>query len=208
MKIIFVFKKIKSLFYYFFLFPVYKILFKSFGKKTRLLSPLAIEGYSNISIGKDVVIGYKNWLVAKPIGFSSQVKLSIADGCRIGNFNHIYASQEIVIEKNVLTADKVYITDNLHSYDNVNIPIRDQPIKQLKKVLIGEGSWLGENVCIIGASIGKGCVIGANCVVNKDIPDFCVVVGVPARIIKRFDFETNQWMKSDSKGNFKLIIDK
>ena len=66
---------------------------------------------------------------------------------------------------------------------------------QKKPVIIGEGSWIGENVCIIGASVGKHCVIGANAVVTKDIPDYCVAVGTPAKIIKKYDTKIKKWIK-------------
>jgi acetyltransferase-like isoleucine patch superfamily enzyme len=121
----------------------------------------------------------------------------IGDGSCIGNFNHIYATKSIVIGKNVLTADKVYISDNLHGYEDISLPILHQPIKQIGTVIIGDGSWLGENVCVIGAKIGVNCVIGANSVVTKDIPDYCVAVGSPAKIIKRYCFEKQEWLKVD-----------
>ena len=105
----------------------------------------------------------------------------------------IYCTSNITIEKDVLTADKVYISDNAHSYEDVNLPIWQQPIKQLKSVVIGEGSWIGENVCIIGASVGKHCVIGANAVVTKDIPDYSIAVGIPARVIKKYNSEKQIW---------------
>jgi len=63
-------------------------------------------------------------------------------------------------------------------------------------VHIGEGTWLGTNVVIVGSiSVGKQCVIGANSVVTKDIPDYSVAVGIPAKVIKRYDFEQQQWVK-------------
>ncbi len=188
-------KKAQSLRYYLFVFPIYKMRFKELGAKTRILSPLSIEGYSNIEIGNNVVIGYKNWLASKSFQVDKGSRLVIGDGCRIGNFNHIYATNEVIIGKNVLTADKVYISDCAHSYEDVFMPVLQQPIKQLERVRIGEGTWIGENVCIIGASVGKGCVVGANSVVNKDIPDFCVAVGIPAKIIKKYNLETGKWEK-------------
>ena len=69
-------------------------------------------------------------------------------------------------------------------------------------VEIGEGSWLGENVCVLGTHIGKHCVIGANSVVTKDIPDYSVAVGIPAKVIKRFDLESKSWRRIDDKGQF------
>ena len=59
---------------------------------------------------------------------------------------------------------------------------------------IGDGSWLGTHVVIAGnVKIGKHCVIGANSVVTKDIPDYCVAVGIPAKIIKKYNFDTCTW---------------
>ncbi|MBK9485746.1 MAG: hypothetical protein IPO01_11240 [Chitinophagaceae bacterium] len=99
-------------------------------------------------------------------------------------------------------ADKVYISDNLHSYENVDLPVIDQPIKQTNPVIIADGAWLGENVCVIGASVGKNSVVGANSIVNKDIPDYCVAIGSPAVIIKRYNATTKQWQKTDKDGQF------
>ena len=70
-----------------------------------------------------------------------------------------------------------------------------QPIKHIGDVEIGDGSWLGENVCILGASIGRNCIIGSNSVVTKDIPDYCIAIGSPAKIIKRYNLKTKEWQK-------------
>lgn len=180
----------------------YKIFLGSLGNDSYINNPLKLDGRENIYIGNKVIIEYKTWLAAVPLTGASNCKLEIHDGAVIGHFNHIYATKSIIIEKNVLTADKVYISDNLHQYDISNIPIKDQPIIQKGEVVIGEGSWLGENVCILGSKIGKHCVVGSNSVVTKDIPDYCVVVGIPAKIIKRYDFDTQTWRKTNSEGKF------
>ena len=153
------------------------------GKLVRFYSPLKVDGYENIYIKDKARIGDYSWLAAVPLT-GNKVNLVISEAVQIGHFCHIYATKSVVIEKDVLIADKVYISDNAHSYDDINLPIWKQPIKQLKEVIIGEGSWIGENVCIIGASIGKHSVIGANAVVTHDIPDYCVAVGAPAKVIK------------------------
>ncbi|SHL99392.1 Hexapeptide repeat of succinyl-transferase [Flavobacterium flevense] len=135
------------------------------------------------------------WIAALPLTNESNCNLIIGEGTIIGHLNHIYATGEIIIGKNVLTADKVYISDNLHKYEDVNIPVMHQGIRQLSKVKIGDGSWIGENVCVMGASIGRNCIIGANSVVTKDIPDYCVAVGSPARIIKKYNITLQKWEK-------------
>ena len=171
--------------------------FAKLGFRSAIFSPLRIDGGKRIEIGRNVQVGYKSWLASNPLtGLDS--KLIIEDGCAIGNFNHIYATQSIIIHRYVLTADKVYISDNLHGYSNVGIPILKQPVVQHGEVEIGEGSWLGENVCVLGVKIGKHCVIGANSVVTSDIPDYSIAVGAPAKIIKQYDFTTNSWEKVES----------
>lgn len=175
--------------------------FSYFGKKSYLPVSTKIEFPENIYIGENVTFGRMSWLSANPLtGLGSSLK--IGSGSYIGNFAHIYATNDIEIGKDVLLADKVYISDNLHSFENVDVPVINQPIKQLSKVFIGDGSWIGENVCIIGASIGKQSVIGANSVVTKDIPNYCVAVGTPAKIIKRYSFEQKKWLKTDNNGEF------
>ncbi len=167
---------------------------KCFGHNSLIYRPLKISG--NISIGSNVLIQYKSWIEANPLTGESNAELIIGNGCAIGHFNEIYATKSIVIEDNVLTADRVYISDNLHGYENLDIPIIHQSIKQNGTVRIGEGSWLGVGVCVIGANIGKHCVIGANAVVTHDIPDYSVAVGIPAKVIKRYDFNEKKWIKS------------
>jgi len=166
--------------------------FGRFGKKSLLLKPLKIQGASDIYIGEHTQILNMAWLAALPLN-GVQGKLTIGDHTQIGHFSHIIATQEVVIEDHVLTADKVYISDNVHAYENPDLPILAQGIRQLSPVRIGSGTWIGENACIIGARIGRNCVIGANAVVTKDIPDYCVAVGVPAKIIKKFNVTSNLW---------------
>ena len=156
---------------------------------------LRLEGKENIHIGERVIIQKLTWLAALPLTGSKECRLMIGDGTIIGHFNHIYATSSIIIGKDVLTADKVYISDNQHCYENINIPISKQKILQLEAVTIGNGTWIGENVCIMGASIGCNCVIGANSVVTKNIPDYCIAVGAPAKVIKKYNLEKKTWEK-------------
>lgn len=180
----------------------YKLFFNNINLRTIINSPLKIDNPSNIRLGK-CYIGYKTWLAAEPLTGEPLTLLEIHDGCRIGNFNHIYATGHIVIESSVLTADNVYISDNIHAYEDLEQPILEQPIVQKgSTIVIGCGSWIGEHACVIGANIGRNCVVGANSVVTKDIPDYCVAVGAPAIIIKRYNFEKKKWMKTDRHGDF------
>lgn len=177
-----------------------KMYFGRFGLLSHIDRPLMINGAKRIYIGNKCTIAYKTWLAAVPLNDDS-AKLIIGDGCTIGHFNHIYATHSVILHKHVLTADKVYISDNLHGYEDIEIPVMNQPIKQNGVVEIGEGSWLGENVCVLGAKIGKHCVIGANSVVTKDIPDYSIAVGTPAKVIKKYDFKQKKWIRIKNEEN-------
>ncbi len=194
-------RKINLALYYFIQYPVYKILFAKIGSRSRLLKT-KVDGYGRIFLGSKVYINSYGWLACEPLTGNNNCSLSIGDDTYIGRFCHIYATSIIEIGKKVLMADKVYISDNAHGYKNINLPVIDQPVEQLNPVVIGDGAWLGENVCVIGASVGKNSVIGANAIVTKDIPDYCVAVGSPAYIIKKYNFEKNEWCKTDKEGNF------
>lgn len=195
-------ERINTIIYYLFQYWYYKLIFGKIGYKTRLFGFIKIEKPKNIFIGANVYIGKFTWLAANPLTGITPCSLTIDDGSYIGNFAHFYSTSNIYIGKKVLIADKVYITDNLHSYDDIDIPVINQPIKQLKNLVIGDGSWIGEGVSIIGVNIGKHSVVGANSVVTKDIPDYSIAVGVPAKIIKRYSFEKKSWLKTDDSGNF------
>lgn len=179
-----------------------KLTLAEFGHKSLIFKPLHIMGGGKIHIGNNVIVGYKGWLAAMPHTGEQDCSLTIGDRCHIGSFNEIYAVGKIIIESDVLTADRVYISDNLHGYEDIDTPVFKQPIKHTGGVRIGEGSWLGVGVSVIGANIGKHCVIGANAVVNRDIPDYCVAVGVPAKIVKRYNPKTRKWEKTAPDGSF------
>jgi acetyltransferase-like isoleucine patch superfamily enzyme len=183
---------------------LYSRKFGGFGSKTHVIFPAGVDGARNIFLGDDVYIGYKTFLAANPLTGSSACLLKIGSGCRIGRFNHIFATRRIVLHKKVLTANNVYISDNFHGWRIPNAPIMDQPIQQIADVEIGEGTWIGHNACVLGVQIGRNCVIGANAVVTRNIPDYCVAVGVPAVIIKRYDTLTQSWRATDPHGAFAL----
>jgi len=167
--------------------------FGSFGRRSSLLRPRGIEGIGRIHIGAGVYIADAALLAAVPYTGAAACELQIGDGCSLGRNNHIYATSSVIFEPEVLTANNVYVSDSAHEYRDPTQSILHQPVQQLGPVRIGRGSWLGQNVCVIGASVGAGCVIGANAVVLADIPDNCVAVGSPARVVRRFDAVTGDW---------------
>ena len=171
----------------------YSSAFRSLGHEAFLFRPFRIDGAEGIELGPRTVFQRGGWLYSSGIDGVPAV-LKIGEGGVFGYSNHIAAVREVVIGNHVLTANNVYISDNLHSYEDVSRPIIHQPVRFKKAVFIGDGCWIGENACIIGASVGKNSVIGSNAVVTRDIPDFCVAVGIPAVVIRQFDPQSQQWV--------------
>lgn len=119
--------------------------------------------------------------------------MRIGSGCEVGERCRISIANSLIIGEKVLLSPNVYITDCDHEYRNIDVSVIEQGIVQKgQKVSIGDGTYIGINSVIVGnVKIGKHCVIGANSVVTKDVPDYCVAVGSPARVVKRYS--QNGW---------------
>ena len=172
----------------------YKSTLKRLGSKTFFVRPFRLDGAEGIEVGGRTLLQRGGWLYCRGIE-GQPASLTIGAGCVFGYNNHITAVRKVLIGDQVLTANNVYISDNIHGYEDITTPIMYQPVQFKQVVSIGAGSWIGENACIIGASIGRNCVIGANAVVTHDIPDFSVAVGIPARVIRQFDAERHAWVR-------------
>lgn len=159
--------------------------------------PTTIFNEQYISIGDDVLIGPGVALSAGMVpGQECLVTpvVTIGDRCLIGRGSGIVGHFSISIGNDVWTGHHVYITDQNHGYEDITIPISKQSQPE-RAVSIGDGSWLGHgSVVLPGVTIGRHVVIGANSVVTKDVPDFSVAVGVPAKVIRRFDESRQEWL--------------
>lgn len=113
--------------------------------------------------------------------------LSIGDGVHIAQECQISCMDRIEIGNGCLLGGNVFIADNLHgksTRNELDTPPYLRPLYTKGPIKIGCNVWIGKNVCILpGVVIGNGAVIGANSVVTKDIPDYALAVGAPARII-------------------------
>ena len=90
----------------------------------------------------------------------------------------------IRIGDNVMMGPDVTILSQTHNIERTDIPMGQQGMR-VAEVVIGNDVWIGMRVVIMpGVKVGNGAVIGAGAVVTKDVPDFAVVGGVPAKIIK------------------------
>lgn len=119
------------------------------------------------------------------IGIGEGGVLTIGDHSRIGSDAVISCGQRVRIGKSVLIAARCFIGDYGHAFTDAALPVMEQGGEEKRPVVIGDGSWLGINVCILpGVALGRNCVVAANSVVRVSFPDGSVVAGVPARLIR------------------------
>jgi acetyltransferase-like isoleucine patch superfamily enzyme len=176
-----------------------KIKRNSTTKNNNMVKQKTIFNEKNIHIGSSTMIGSH---IALSAGMMPGQKcltnpvVRIGDRCLIGRGSGIVGHFSIDIGNDVWTGHYVYITDQNHGYENVDIPISQQTQME-RAVSIGDGSWLGAGTVVLpGAQIGKHVAVGANSVVTGALPDYCVAVGVPARVIKQYSKESG-WVASN-----------
>lgn len=176
---------------------LYTLWIKNFignvGKDCVIEKPCILQGkgYNKITIGNSV------WIQAHTVIGCHSVygdqrftpSIIIGDNCNIGAYNHISACNRIEIGEGLLTGRYVVINDNAHgglSDEEATIPPAQRRLKSKGEIVIGKNVWIGDKAAVLsGVHVGNNVIIAANAVVTKDVPDNCMVAGVPAKIIKR-----------------------
>lgn len=164
-------------------------------RQARLIRrPIYIRGSHSLSGGKNLTTG-------RFCRFDLEGKkqtLYIGNNCEMGDMTHIVAHNHVEIGNDVLIASKCFISDTNHGkYTGEE---QDSPVVVPNKrnlvsgeTKIGNSVWIGENAVILsGADIGDGCIVGANSVVSKKIPEGTIVVGCN-RVIKKYSSATKKW---------------
>ena len=156
-----------------------------------------LKNIHRISLGKNVFI--RSFARLEVVDYG---EIIIEDNVSIEQSFTITATGKLVIGKNTIISFNVMITDVDHDYQEVDKHILKQ--KYIKKITkIGENCFIGSGAKIqAGTVLGKQCIVGTNAVVRGKFPDYCVIVGTPAKIIKRYDTSNKQWRRTDKEGNF------
>ena len=151
---------------------------------------------SHLHFGKGIGIGdYTYFLPCTQFaGEKYNPQIIIGDHCWIGIRNSFAAIDKVQIGNNVLFAGYVHITDHSHGYEDINLPVKRQKLISKGPVIIEDDCWLGFSCEVLsGVHIGKHSIVAARAVVTKDVPPYCIVAGNPARIVKKYNFDTKQW---------------
>ncbi|MBP2618035.1 acyltransferase [Chryseobacterium jejuense] len=178
---------------------IYKPFFGEFGIPSYMGNPTALSGINKIFIKKRVRI-YPNVRLEV---YGENSTLVINEDVSIGQNVHITSGDKLVIGASSTILANVFITNIDHDYTEIDKHILKQKLI-IKKTIIGENCFIGIGAAIqAGTILGKQCVVGANSVVKGVFPDYCVIVGSPARIVKKYNFETKTWEKTNPNGTFK-----
>lgn len=179
----------------------YRLFTALFYPKSRLIRlPFDVRNRSNIDLGVDFTCGKYCRFEAHPRMQDRQSKVIVlGKGVQINDFVHIVGVEKVSIGDNVLIASKVFISDSNHGSYNGEIQTHpDEPPASrtlyTRPIRIEDNVWIGEFVSVLqGVTIGKGSIIGSMSVVSKSIPAYSIAVGSPAKVIKRYNFETLRW---------------
>lgn len=184
------------------LFSIWVSLTYPFASKGRNLSlhftsELERQRATRISLGNSVSLRKDSWLNVATEDPTGEPVIVIDDNCNIGNGSIISAKNRIHLERDVLVGQQVIMLDHNHEYEDITTPVRKQGVTQGGRIRIGQGCWIGRGAAIIcprgELTIGRNCVVGINSVVMGSIPDYSVVFGSPATIIRQYDPETQAW---------------
>jgi acetyltransferase-like isoleucine patch superfamily enzyme len=141
---------------------------------------LDAKGQDNtgIAIGNCVFVGRNTILSCK------NGDIILDDNANIGFNCEIFSASRVKVGKNILMAAYVYLVGGTHHFNRTDIPILYQT-RSSQGIEVGDNTWLGAHAVVFdGVRIGKECIIGAGAVVNKDIPDWKIAMGTPAKVFK------------------------
>lgn len=141
------------------------------------------NGSKNIELGDFVSIGRYCWIDSIEGG-----KIILGDNVSLSQNVHIASSYKVVIEKDALIGSDVLITDHDHeiSYEFLDLPPKNRPLRVKSETIVGERVWLGDNVKILsGVKIGRNSVVAANSVVRDDFPCNSLIAGSPAKLVRK-----------------------
>lgn len=182
-----------------FMMPVLKNGYGHIGTGSCIEKALAIRGKEHIFIGNYTFIrpGARIECVTEFAGKQYSPRLVIGNSVNVEQNVHIVCATELNIDDDVTISSGVFISDNSHQFDIVPGSVLKTPLKT-EATYIGKGAFIGVGAKIMqGVTIGKNVIIGANAVVTKSIPDYSIAVGVPAKVIKQYDFEKKKWISVD-----------
>jgi acetyltransferase-like isoleucine patch superfamily enzyme len=168
------------------------------GAHTHLDPSVQILGWQQIRIGNHTVISADTWLNVNERGIDAPI-ITIGNNCFIGRRNFLSAGAFIKIGDYCLTGVDCHFLGSDHIHSSPFVPYSTSGVTSDGIIEIGPNCWLGSSVTVLkNVKIGYGSIVGAAAVVTRDVPPLSIVVGNPARVIRRFDTRQDAWVELSS----------
>lgn len=178
---------------------IYRPFFGKFGFPSYIGKPVFLYGVRRMFIGKNVRI-FPN----VRLEVHGKNTLEIGNNVAIGQNVHITSASNLKIGDSSTILANVFITNIDHNYEELGTHVLKQRIT-VRETIIGENCYIGIGACIqAGTILGKQCVVGANAVVRGNFEDYSVLVGAPAKVVKRYNPASKNWERTNSFGKFEI----
>lgn len=177
----------------------YARVFGQVGQRCRIYKPILLSNPRFVFIGDDTLIRPGARIETLVVDAAHPPALVIGNNVNIEQNVHLICGNGIVIGDNVSIAPNCAMLDTKHPFNNIDadMKIGDQLEVGTDPIRIGQNTLVGFSCVILpNVQIGRNCVIGANSTVRRNIPDYCIAAGNPARIIMRYDFSAKSWIKT------------
>lgn len=166
------------------------------GDGTFLDPSIQVLGWEHVAIGRNCVISEQSYFNTNRRR-KGAVEIVVEDDCFIGRRNFFTSAELISIGRFCLTGIDCKFLGNGHTA-NPLLPYAVTGTHADGKMRIGTNCWLGANVTVLGnVTIGHGSIVGAGAMVTRNAPPFSLLVGAPARVVKRYDWITQTWIKPE-----------
>lgn len=176
---------------------LYAPFFKKFSFPSHIGIPIFTLGLKKVVVEKRVRI-----LPGVRIETHHEGTITFEENVSIGQNFHITSAGNLIIGNNTTISGNVFVTNIDHEYSEIGVHILSQPMI-VKETVIGPNCFLGFGAAIqAGTILGKHCVVGASAVVRGVFPDYSVIVGIPAIIVKRYNLEAKNWERTNPDGSF------
>ncbi len=175
--------------------PFARMKFASIGKRSCIYKPLFVHGKKYIHLGSRVTFLHNARIEAIDAYGTQKFKplIEIGDNTTFQQNLHMISAGTLKIGHDCVFSSYVYISNCNHDASGVDVNVLNAPLI-VKDTTVGNYCFVGTGAKIMaGVHLGDNVVVGANAVVTKDVPSYCTVAGVPARIIKRYDFDRKEW---------------
>ena len=168
----------------------------TFGRNVVLRHPHKINIGDNVVIDDNVVLDAKGqdnqgiilgdgvFLGRGTIFNCKNGDIVLADNVNMGFNCHVFSASKVTLGENALIAANCYFMGGTHKYDKLDVPPLFQE-RESRGITVGSNIWLGANVQVMdGVTIGHDVIVGTSAVINGEIPDYAIAVGIPARVVR------------------------